>query len=93
MKYRIRKHIISDYLDSSKTKPHAYYTIEKLCWKLWWMECWSQITNFKPLMKEHVFNSHDEAKDMMKRYDTYIKECESDGTIVETIELQSKHFS
>lgn len=87
MKYRIRKHIISDWLDRSKTKPHTYYTIEKLCWKLWWMEYWTQITNFEPLTKEYTFNSHDEAKDLLKRYDVYIKECESDGIIVETIEL------
>ena len=87
MKYRIRKHVMSDYLDISKTKPHTYYTIEKLCWKLWWMEHWAQITNFEPLMKGHVFNSRDEAKELLKRYDVYIKECKSDGTIVETVEL------
>lgn len=87
MKYRIRKHIISDYLDRSKTKPHAYYTIEKLCWKLWWIEHWTQITNFEPLTKEYTFNSRDEAKELLKRYDVYIKECESNNTIVETIEL------
>jgi hypothetical protein len=88
MKYRIRKHIISSVLDMSKTKPHTYYTIEKLCWKLWQMEHWTCITNFEPIMKDgYTFSSLEEAKNLLKKYAVYIKECESDNTIVETIEL------
>lgn len=90
MKYRIRKHIIPEMLNLSKTKPHTYYTIEKLCWKLWWMEYWTCITNFGPLREDndgYTFSSVEGAKDFLRKYAVYIKECESHDTIVETIEL------
>lgn len=90
MKYRIRKRVISSILGAPNAKPYTYYIIEKLCWKLWWLEHWTCITNFGSLRKDndgYTFSSVEEAKDLLTKYDAYIKECKSNDTIVETIEL------
>lgn len=84
--YRIRKRVMS-YIDRTTKLPVCYYFVEVLQFKFWFFESWKRITDFKPVFDDDVFNSIEEAKDTIKKYDTYHKQLAQDDSVVDTIEL------
>lgn len=86
--YRIRKHV-SDFIASPNNSklPFTYFTVEVLIFKFWFFEYWQPITNFKPICKNSKFDSINDAKDAIAKYDTYHTQLNQDNMIVDKVEL------
>jgi hypothetical protein len=85
--YRIRKHTYFTYYNTQTGEPYCFYTIE-YCWlNLGFIKLWAQKNNFKPIHGKSEFDSIKEAKEVLTKYDRYIKGLLKDKSIVETIKL------
>jgi hypothetical protein len=85
--YRIRKHTYITYFNKETGEPYCFYTIE-YCWlRIWFIKLWTQKNNFSPICGKSEFDTIKEAKQVLIKYDTYIKGLQKDNSIVETIEL------
>lgn len=86
-RYRIKRHSFYSIFDRDTGEPRYFYTIE-YCWlKIWFLEFWTEKYNFSPISSKSEFDTVKEAKEVLTKYDTYIKGLKKDKTIVETIKL------
>jgi hypothetical protein len=85
--YRIKKHVANFRSSTNGMLPHTYYSIEVLQFKLWFFESWKCIMDFKPITADCTFNSVEEAKYVLKKYDAYQTQLSQNNSVVEQIEL------
>ena len=85
--YRIRKHVANFKSSANNMFPFTYFTVEVLMFKFWFFEYWKPITNFKPIYKDTTFDSIDDAKDVIAKYNRYHKQLNQNGMIVDKFEL------
>jgi hypothetical protein len=85
--YRIRKHV-ADFISGPGSKlPYTFFSVEVLLFKFWFFEYWKTITNFKPICKDYVFDTIDDAKDAITKYNAYHYQLNQNGMIVDKFEL------
>lgn len=85
--YRIRKHVSDFTIDPNSKLPFTYFTVEVLIFNFWFFEYWRLITNFEPICKNITFDSINDAKDAIAKYDIYHKQLNQNHIIVDKVEL------
>lgn len=85
--YRIIKHVAKFSSHGKSMSPFTYFTVEVLMFKFWFFEYWKPITNFKPIYKDTTFDSIDNAKDVIAKYNRYHNQLNQDGMIVDKFEI------